>query len=206
MDYNNDNNDTDEVREPIVAYGKSKFTIEEYLEMERAGSWKHEYYQGEIFAMSGAANRHNIIFMNLYGDLAYRTKGKTCRPLGSDMRIYIPEKTFFTYPDISIFCGEIKFMDDDNAIGPAALIEILSPSTRNYDRGVKFGLYKAIPELKEYIMVDTKKMYVAAWRIDDQGQWQLQEYDKPGDILQIATVALSFSLADIYADTRLLDT
>lgn len=203
MDYKNKEKDTGEVREPAVAYGKSKFTIEEYLEMERASQEKHEYYQGEIFVMTRPGTRHNLIFSNLYGDLAYLTKGTPCRSMGSDMRVHIPENTLFTYPDISIFCGEMQLMDDDNAIGPTALIEILSPSTRNYDRGMKFGLYKQIPSLKEYIMIDLEKMHVYGWRIDEKGQWQLQEYTRPDDVLHITTVDLRFPLSDIYADTRL---
>src|SRR5882757_5579122 len=133
-----------ETREPEVAYGKSKFTIQEYLEMERASDHKSEYYKGEIFAMSGAGARHNIIFSNLFGDLSYRLKDHPCHPYGSDMRIHIPENTLFTYPDISIICGDINTSpeDKDTGIQPSVLIEILSPTTRNYDRGGKFKLYR----------------------------------------------------------------
>src|SRR6266508_5703728 len=97
-----------EIREPIIAYGKKKFTIEEYLELERASTEKHEYYQGEIFAMAGASDNHNEIFSNVFGDLAYRLKGKSCKPYGSDMRTHIPENSLFSYPDISIFCKNIE--------------------------------------------------------------------------------------------------
>src|SRR5687767_754714 len=95
------------VREPIVAYGKKNFTIEEYLQFERTSEQKHEYYKGEIFTMAGAGIRHNLIFSNLFGSLAYKLKSGHCRPFGSDMRIHIPENTLFTYPDISIFCGDM---------------------------------------------------------------------------------------------------
>src|SRR5450755_2437452 len=142
-----------EVEEPSHAYQKKFYSIQEYLEMENEALEKHEYYKGEIFAMSGAGARHNIISVNILISLGISLKGKKCRPYGSDMRINIPENTLFTYPDISIFCGEVKTLKEDQntATLPIAIIEILSPSTRNYDRGVKFMLYRAIPSLTDYI-------------------------------------------------------
>jgi Uma2 family endonuclease len=101
--------------------------------MENEALEKHEYYKGEIFAMSGAGARHNIISVNILISLGISLKGKKCRPYGSDIRINIPENTLFTYPDISIFCGEVKTLKDDQntATLPIGIIEILSPSTRN---------------------------------------------------------------------------
>jgi Uma2 family endonuclease len=87
-----------EVREPMVAYGKKTFTIEEYLDYENASPGKHEYYQGEIFAMAGAGLRHNLLFSNLFTEIGIRLKGKKCKPYGSDMRTHIPENGLFTYP------------------------------------------------------------------------------------------------------------
>jgi Uma2 family endonuclease len=175
MEWNESTPDPSEVREPAIAYGKSKFTIEEYLEMERAAIEKSEYYQGEIFTMSGASPRHVVINRNLFGDLAYRSKGKSYRPSGSDMRVHIPENTLFTYPDISIFCGDIIYLDkeEDSALNPTAIIEILSPSTRRYDRGQKFKLYQQIPTLKEYILVDSRAAHILVFRptIKISGYW-----------------------------------
>jgi Uma2 family endonuclease len=205
MDYKEPTYPPSDVREPVVAYGKSRFTEEEYLEMERASVTKHEYYQGEIFAMANASNGHNIIFRNLYGDLAYRSKGKPCRPYGSDMRVHIPENTLYTYPDISIFCGDISFMnkDKDNFIGPTALIEILSPSTRNYDRGDKFKLYRDIPTLKEYILVDSEAIGIEVFRLNAENHWELQEYKDLTALLEIRTVGFTLSLREIYEGTHL---
>jgi len=102
-----------ELREPIVAYGKKKFTVEEYLEYENASVEKHEYFLGEIFAMSGPKVTHNIIAVNILSELKVKLKGKPCQPLGSDQRICIPQNTLFTYPDLSIICGEIITKDND---------------------------------------------------------------------------------------------
>jgi Uma2 family endonuclease len=206
MEWNEEIPDPGEVREPAIAYGKSRFTIEEYLEMERAATWKHEYYEGEIFMMAGAEDEHNIIFRNLFGDLAYRSKGKSCRPYGSDTRVHIPINTLFTYPDISIFCGEPSFLDKekDSSLNPIGLIEILSPSTRRYDCGKKFQLYQQIPSLKEYILVDSEVIHVLVYRLNDQHHWELaMELNDPSSALEVHTMGLRVPLDEIYTGTGL---
>lgn len=197
-----------ELREPVVAYGKKKFTIEEYLEFERASDERHEYYLGEIFrmdghgellAMSGAGNNHNEIFSNLFLAVGNQLKGKKCRPYGPDMRMYIPENTLYTYPDISIYCKDpVDGPDDDIATNPTVIIEILSPSTRNYDMGGKFDLYRDIPTLKEYILADTQSVRVYAFRINEGGHWELEEYKNIQDTLLIKVADLSIPLSTIY--------
>jgi Uma2 family endonuclease len=195
-----------EIKEPAIAYGKQKFTIEEYLQMERSSEQKHEYYNGEIFAMSGASPKHNVIFRNLYGKLAYRLEGKPCQPYGSDLRIHIPENTLFTYPDISVICRDIvtEEKDEDTIIEPSVLIEILSPSTKNYDRGTKFKLYRDIQSLKEYVLIDSEAASVEIFRLNESGHWQLEEYKNPDDFLKVNTVDFRLSLGEIYLGTRLL--
>jgi Uma2 family endonuclease len=194
-----------EVREPAVAYGRNKFTEEEYLQMERSSVEKHEFYKGEIFNMSGAGARHNIISVNLLVALGNGLKGKSCRPYGSDMRINIPENTLFTYPDISIICGDVINTpnDEKTAIRPTVIIEILSPSTKEYDRGEKFKLYRDIPTLKEYIMVESEMVGVEAFRINEKNRWELQEYRSVNDTLIIPVVNIQVSLSDIYEGSKL---
>lgn len=194
-----------ELREPVVAYGKKKLTIEEYLEFESASEEKHEYYQGEIFSMSGPKVPHNIIAGNIYFGLRKRLEGKSCQPFNSDQRIHIPENTLFTYPDISIICGEIitKDNDDWNVLNPSVIIEVLSPSTKNYDRGDKFKLYRSILTLKEYILVDSESISIEAFRINDSGHWELEEYKKIEDTLLVKAVQLSIPLLEIYEGIKL---
>lgn len=202
-----------ELNEPIVAYGKSRFTVEEYLQMERAATERHEYYRGEIFrmqghgealAMSGVGDRHNIIFSNLFGELCIKLKGKKCSPFGPDMRLSIPENTLFTYPDISVYCRDIEdSIDEDTIVNPTVLIEILSLSTRSYDRGEKFMLYRDIPTLREYILVDTDSVRVEVYRINNSGHWELEEYKQLAEQLVIPVLGFSIPLSDIYDRTRL---
>lgn len=203
------------VNEPIVAYGKKKFTVQEYLEFEKASVEKHEYYQGEIFqmlghgeflAMSGAANRHNFMFTSIFTGIASRLNGKSCRPYGPDMRLHIPGNTLFTYPDISIYCGEPENSpeDEDSFKNPTVIIEILSPSTRQYDRSDKFKLYRDIPSLKEYILVDTAEINVEVFRFVSTDHWELEELKKKDSVLQMRSVNIEIPLLEIYAGTKLL--
>ena len=194
-----------ETREPAVAYGKQKFTIEEYLAMEEAATEKNEYYRGEIFAMSGAKMPHNRISVNLLIELGTKLKGKQCQPFGSDQRIHIEANTLFTYPDISIICGEPETLNNDNwnVLNPSVLIEILSPSTKNYDRGEKFKLYRDIPILKEYILVDSETIHIEIFRLNEARRWELEEYNAAGEMLYIRTINEYISLADIYAGVSL---
>lgn len=196
-----------EVKEPAVAYEKQKYTIEEYLQMERASEVKHEYYQGEIFAMAGASNRHNVISSNLIAELHSRLKTSPCFPYGSDMRIHIPENTLFTYPDISIICGEIKTFDKDKdtALQPIILIEILSKTTRDYDRGGKFKLYRDIPTIKEYMLVDSENIGVEIFRKNEHNHWELEEYKNLKEIVSLPAIGVSVSMKDIYARTKLTE-
>ncbi len=203
-----------DIREPIVAYGKTKLTMEEYLQWEKTQQEKHEYYRGEIFTMeghgdalaiSGASHRHNKIFSNLFVGLGILLKGKPCQPFGSDMRIHIPENTLYTYPDITIICGDFisSEIDEDNVVQPTVIIEILSPSTKNYDRGEKFTLYRDISALKEYILVDTAALRIEAFRINDRGHWELEEYKTLDGLLRIPSVDISLPVGDIYEGTKI---
>lgn len=194
-----------EVREPVTAYAKKLFTIAEYLELESAAIEKSEYYQGEIFAMSGALLPHNIITVNTLSFLHQKLKGKGCRPFNSDMRIHIEKNMLFTYPDISVVCGKAETLNDDNfnLLNPTIIIEVLSKSTKNYDRGDKFKLYRDIETLKEYILIDSLSVSVEVFRINKQNHWELEEYKSPEDFLSIPVLELSIPLVEIYDGVKL---
>ena len=193
-----------ELREPAVLYGKKKFTVEEYLELTKTSEIKYEYYRGEIFAMAGASNRHNVLFKNVYGELFGKLKGKSCQPYGSDLRIHIPQNTLYTYPDISIICKNIldEKSNDNSVIEPTVLIEILSPPTEKYDRGEKFQLYKKIPSLKEYILISSENINVQVFRLSENRHWASQEYKNIDEIMEIKSLQLTFPLQEIYAGTQ----
>ncbi len=196
-----------EVHEPALAYGKQKVSIEEYLEMENAADEKHEYYKGEIFAMSRAKVPHNTITTNILISVGQKLKGKSCKPFNRDQRVHIPSNTLFTYPDTSIICGEIITLNDDdyNVLNPTVIIEVLSKSTRNYDRGEKFKLYRDIKTLKEYILVDSASIHVEVFRLNESDHWELEEYNASADTLLIKAINESILLSDIYDGVKIED-
>lgn len=195
-----------EVKEPAVSYSNKKYTIEEYLQMEEQSVEKHEYYQGEIFAMAGAKVTHNIIAANILVALSVKLKGKPCKPFNSDQSIHVKKNSLFTYPDISIICNEIETLDHNerNILNPTVIVEVLSPSTKNYDRGDKFKLYRDLPTLKEYILVDSESTSVENFFINASGHWELVEYKTIDDTLSIKTIQTALTLKEIYEETKLV--
>ena len=192
-----------ELNEPVPKY--SFVSAEVYLERERSVPEKHEYYQGEIFAMSGSSLQHVIISRNIMVALANKLKGKSCQPYGNDLRIHIPSNTLYTYPDLTVICGDPVMTDDrfDTAINPTILIEILSPSTRNYDMGIKFRLYRGIETLQEYILIDSEAVYVERHRRQDNNSWLLTELTGGAAVMKLDAIATSISLHEIYEGTSL---
>lgn len=182
-------------------------SIEAYLEMENAADEKHEYYKGEVFAMSGAKVPHNAITGNLFIALGLKLKGKKCKPFNSDQRIHILSNTLFTYPDISIICGEIITLNDDdyNVLNPTVIIEVLSKSTKNYDRGEKFKLYRDIATLKEYLLVDSESIHIEIFRLNENGHWELEEYDSLNDAVIIKAINETVVLSEIYEGVLIVD-
>lgn len=188
-----------EVKEPAIP-SNQQLSIESYLEMENMSMEKHEYYRGEVFAMSGARVPHNLISVNLAAILKKKLNGKNCKVFNSDQRIHIEDNSLFTYPDISIVCGEIITLNNDNynILNPVVIFEVLSESTKNYDRGVKFKLYRDIPTLKEYILVDSENVHIEAFRINKNNHWELQEYNTITDELFMESFRESILITEIY--------
>jgi Uma2 family endonuclease len=179
-------------------------TEKEYLTAERLAIQKHEYFKGEIFAMSDKSLAHNEIFANTLGGLMHQLKGTSCRPYGSDFRLNIPKNTLYTYPDISIYCSEPETLDaeEDTATNPTVIIEILSPSTRNYDQGEKFTLFREIDSLKEYILIDSQTVKVIKHSKNEDGSWLLVEYKSIENSFFIQSIAVELSLVDLYENVK----
>lgn len=175
-------------------------TEAEYLSFERESQERHEYYKGEIYLMSGASFKHNIIEDNLRGLISNFLKGKKIRSFGSNLRVHIPKNTLYTYPDILIVCDDPIFVDDefDTIVNPAVIIEILSPSTANYDRGAKFDFYREIETLKEYILIDAATTHLIHYQKNADFTWTLSEIKNLRDSFVISTIALQLELSDVY--------
>jgi Uma2 family endonuclease len=192
-----------EVKEPAPKY--NYVSPEAYLAMERASLEKHEYFKGEVFAMSGASWEHNDIARNVNTIVLPFLKGKSCRMYGSDLRVHIPENTLYTYPDFSIICGKPELTDEekDTVVKPSAIIEILSKSTRDYDRGTKFMLYRSIPSLQEYITIDSLSVSVEIYTRQKDNSWRLTEFKQLSDSFVISTIGLTLQLKDVYEDVSI---
>jgi phenylacetic acid degradation protein len=198
--------ETERAEEPQTDYGKRRFTIEDYIREEEGANQRHEYYQGEIFLMAGAQADHNRIVVNLIFRIKLQLKGNSCDVFNSDQRVYVQENTLITYPDLSIVCGEPAYFEDDgwHLTNPTAIIEVLSPSTKEYDRGTKFRLYQALPSLREYLLVDSQSVLVEHFFEDAAGKWILRKYDRLDDSFLLETAGVSLSMAEIYEKARFL--
>jgi len=198
-----DNEET-RVDEPEAAYQKRLMTEEDYLAFEETSEHKHEYFQGEVFAMAGASDQHNEIFINMIGEFTAKLKNSPCRPYGSDKRLKIPNTGLYTYPDISVYCNTNTPIEGANKIKePTVLIEILSESTNDYDRGKKFKFYRDIATLKEYILIDSESISIECFRLNSSNHWELEEYKSIEQNLIIASLNISIPIREIYQHTSL---
>ncbi|PZR26880.1 MAG: Uma2 family endonuclease [Citrobacter freundii] len=191
-----------EVKEPAPKY--NRLSPDEYLAMERAAETKHEYYDGEIVAMSGARLKHLQIASNLLASLSPALREKGCRMFLSDMRVATPGRDGYFYPDGSIICGEPVTEDNmfDTLTNPSVIFEILSASTRKYDMFYKFMYYKQIPSLQEYIMIDSLNWWAQASVKEADNKWTTKEYTIE-DMLDINTINYSLPFDEIYRLTGL---
>ncbi len=186
----------------MTAKPQKKYSPEEYLELERAAEYKSEYYQGEIFAMAGASRNHNRIVGNLNGLSFNFLQEKPCNFYPSDMRVHIPASGLYTYPDLLVVCGKEEFLDSavDTLLNPKIIVEVLSESTGSYDRGEKYQLYRSIPSLEEYVMIDSQRISAEVNRKSPQGFWSLmsEAYDLK-DSIELASIGFTLLLQDVYA-------
>ncbi len=167
-----------------------------YLEQERLSDTKHEFYNGDIFAMSGASFAHNSIVANLVAGLHSKFKNRPCRVLPSDQRVQLRDG--YVYPDVSVVCGKPEFYDKDNLLNPVVIIEVLSPSTADYDGSGKFARYRQLSSLQEYILVAQDRTHVIHYVKQAEHHWTLYEYLDSGEF-ELPALACSLDLADIYA-------
>ncbi len=189
----------------MTAQPQKYYSEEEYLDIERDADYKSEYYKGEIFAMAGAGHNHNRIVENLSIEIGGFFKGKSCRTFSSDQRIHIPETGQYTYPDLLIVCDKNQYLDDkkDTILNPTVIIEVLSESTEAYDRGQKFHFYRSITSLQEYVLINSRSFAAEVFRKNEEGLWVLaSEAYQLKDQLELASVGLTLSMEDIYAQTE----
>lgn len=186
---------------------KHLYSIEEYLEIEEKSLEKMEYHDGEIFAMAGGSIEHGLLTNNVGTALsnALRKKGKPCRTYSSDVKIAISERKFL-YPDASVVCGKVEtFPNMPQGIkNPLLLVEVLSDSTENYDRGSKFQAYQQLDSLQEYLLISQDKVLVEVFfKPKNTAFWYYQAYKNLNEIIELKSIEVEISLQDIYLDWKI---
>ncbi|KXK57229.1 MAG: Uma2 family endonuclease [Chlorobi bacterium] len=186
------------------ALPRKYLTQQEYLAIERAAQWKSEYYQGEMFAMAGGSNAHNRLIVNLTGELFNRLKGTNCLLNSSDLRIQVSEAGLYTYPDLSIVCGQQEFADGvkDTLTNPVVIVEVLSPSTESYDRGEKFRMYRQLPSLREYILIAQDRPFVDQFIRDDEDRWFVLMTQGLESVLTLQSCGVSIPMSALYENVE----
>jgi Uma2 family endonuclease len=179
-----------------------RYTPQEYLALERDAGYKSDYYNGEIFAMSGGTIRHSLISMNIGREVGNRLKGKPCRAYESNLRLNCRSTGLWTYPDVSVYCGPLQRDPDDPAgetvTNPTVLFEGLSKSTEAYGRGFKAENYRRIDSLKAYVLVSQDRYHVEIYERQGDGAWLLREERGIEAILAITAIDIDLPLAEIY--------
>jgi len=185
-----------------IAKAKTKYTVEQYYDLEEDEVYKSEFHDSEIFAMAGGSPEHSLIAANLLGELRQRLKGKVCTPYDSNLRVKVPATGLVTYPDASVFCKKLEFDPKDKrqqtAINPTIVFEVLSKSTESYDRGKKAENYRQLESLKAYVLVSQSSPHIEIYERHGDGFWFLTEAKGLDQELAIKSLGIQLPLAEVY--------
>jgi len=178
---------------------------QDFLAFEREAETKHEYAGGEVLAMTGASERHNLIVANLAGELYLQLRDRPCRIYSSDQRVAISPEGPFYYPDVVALCEAPRFLDeeDDTLLNPSVLVEVLSPSTEAFVRGPKFSDYRTIESVQEIVIVAQDAMRVEHFVRRNDGHWLLTDHASPESVLELVALGCRVELSRVYAKTGL---
>jgi Uma2 family endonuclease len=184
----------------LVQTQQKFYTPDEYRQLEETAEFKNEYRDGEIVQMTGDTINHSQIIGNIYAFLKSALRGKNARPFISDLRLWIPQYRRGTYPDVMAIEGEPVFTEgrNDEILNPILIVELLSQSTKDFDREDKFRLYRSIPEFREYVLVSQYEFLVSQYIKNESNQWLFQEYEGASATVSFNSVGVQMSVSDIY--------
>lgn len=179
---------------------KRYYTPDEYLQLEEDAETRNEYVDGQIIPMAGGTTNHNRIALNLSAALNFAFRQENYEVFMSDVRLWIPERRIYTYPDVMIVAGEPQYLNDrtDIILNPQVIIEVLSNSTQGYDRENKFAAYRTIPTFQEYILVDQTRIRVEQFSKSAKKRWIMCEYDNEDEKVALTTLPFEITFADLY--------
>jgi Uma2 family endonuclease len=185
----------------MSAQPQPRLTPAQYLEAERAAEFRHEYYDGQIYAMSSGSYQHGQFIGNLTTELSNALKRRPCSVVPNDLRLRVSPDGLYTYPDVIVISGDPRFADDqhDTLLNPALIVEVLSPSTEAYDRGFKSAQYRTVESLEEYALVSQAEPRVEVFRRQPGGHWLLSEAIGIDAVCHFESLDCVVPLAEIYA-------
>jgi Uma2 family endonuclease len=186
----------------IATFQPSEMTAEAYLIWEAQQETRHEYFNGETFAMSGGSLPHNQLALNLYSSLRPQLQPKGCRAFVADAKVKVTKLNAYFYPDLVVSCDPEDLAAQDAITHPTLIVEVLSPSTREYDRGDKFKFYRTLPSLQEYILIDTDRISVEYFRRGEGRMWLYTLYET-GEALELQSLGVEIEVDAIYEGVRL---
>ena len=178
-----------------------RLTFDDWLAIERtATDQRSEYVAGEVFAMAGGSEEHNLIVLNVGAELRNQLKGRPCRVYPSDMKVHIAAADLGTYPDVMVICGERAFHDGrrDVVTNPTLIVEVLSESTEAYDRGDKFRSYRSLESLQAYLLLSQSRIQADLFLRQPDGTWSLSSYQEPSESIPLRLIEAELSLAEVY--------
>ena len=186
----------------IATPQSSNLTPEEYLQLEANSDIKHEYINGEVYAMAGATDTHVTIAGNIFALLLSHLRGSGCRVYISDMKVRIENKNRFYYPDVLVTCEDRDRENNTFKKFPSLIIEVLSDSTEAFDRGDKFADYQSLPSLQEYVLINTKKARIECFRRTKEDLWLLQFYELKDSQFELASINFKGNISDVYEEVE----
>jgi Uma2 family endonuclease len=175
------------------------WTVEAYLAFEATSEIKHEYYAGEMIAMSGASPNHDYIKGSTFAQLFNQLRKRPCSVFTNDIRVQV-SKIQYVYPDVTVVCGTPSFNDNNppSLLNPTVLIEVLSPSTQDYDRGVKAEGYRALAGLKEFLLIAQKRCHIAHYVRHSDQQWLVTDVTHLDAVIELQSLQCTLSVAEVY--------
>jgi Uma2 family endonuclease len=185
----------------MSAASEPRLSFDDWLAMERAATaQRSEYIAGDVFAMAGGSEAHNLIVTNVVAELRNQLKGQPCRVYPSDMRVRIATEDVGTYPDVMVICGERRFHDDrrDVVTNPTLVVEVLSDSTEAYDRGDKFLHYRSLESLQAYLLLSQHRMHAELFLRQGDGTWSLSSYLERTDSVPLRVIDAELPLVEVY--------
>ena len=175
-----------------------KYTVEEYFALLEEGEIKYEFFDGRIYAMAGGSPKHNLISVNTTIALGNSLANRDCFVFNSDQQVVITPKGKYVFPDVTVCCGEPKYEDNQRLLNPTTIFEVLSPSTKAYNKYDKFHLYCQIASFKEYVLIHTDRLLIESFFRNTSGLWKISNAFRLEDAIQLYSIDVNLQLSDVY--------